>query len=52
MIQLWEQLDLKIKEQQARQSGLCAIRRALYSQCFGEIREGVGVTSTVFVLFP
>ncbi|KAK4319420.1 hypothetical protein Pmani_009638 [Petrolisthes manimaculis] len=37
VIQLWEQLDLKIKEQQARQTGLCAIRRALYSQCFDEL---------------
>ncbi|XP_050733166.1 axonemal dynein light intermediate polypeptide 1-like [Eriocheir sinensis] len=37
VIQLWEQLDLKIKEQQARPSGICAIRRSLYRQCFDEL---------------
>ncbi|KAK8396656.1 hypothetical protein O3P69_004972 [Scylla paramamosain] len=37
VIQLWEQLDLKIKEQQARPRGICAIRRSLYRQCFDEL---------------
>ncbi|XP_064083747.1 axonemal dynein light intermediate polypeptide 1-like isoform X2 [Macrobrachium nipponense] len=37
VIQLWEQLDLKIKEQQARTKGICAIRRALYRECFDEL---------------
>ncbi|XP_071548863.1 axonemal dynein light intermediate polypeptide 1-like [Panulirus ornatus] len=37
VIQLWEQLDLKIREQQARTRGICAIRRALYRECFDEL---------------
>ncbi|XP_047494455.1 33 kDa inner dynein arm light chain, axonemal-like [Penaeus chinensis] len=37
VIQLWEQLDLKIREQQARTRGICAIRGALYRECFDEL---------------
>ncbi|XP_069158091.1 axonemal dynein light intermediate polypeptide 1 isoform X1 [Procambarus clarkii] len=37
VIQLWEQLDLKIQEQQARTKGICAIRRALYRECYDEL---------------
>ncbi|XP_042209971.1 axonemal dynein light intermediate polypeptide 1-like isoform X3 [Homarus americanus] len=37
VILLWEQLDLKIKEQQARTGGICSIRRDLYRECFDEL---------------
>merc|ERR1711988_611912 len=32
-----EQLDLKLKQRQARETGICPIRRELYSQCFDEL---------------
>ncbi|CAL4105078.1 unnamed protein product, partial [Meganyctiphanes norvegica] len=37
VIQLWEQLDLKTKERQARSRGICAIRRGLYKECYDEL---------------
>uniref|UniRef100_A0A4W5MJH7 Axonemal dynein light intermediate polypeptide 1 n=1 Tax=Hucho hucho TaxID=62062 RepID=A0A4W5MJH7_9TELE len=30
-----EQLDLKLKQRQARETGICPVHRELYSQCFG-----------------
>ena len=34
---LFKALDEKIKERQAREKGICAVREELYSQCFDEI---------------
>ena len=36
MITLQENLDRRLQEQQARETGICSIRDKLYSQCFGE----------------
>ena len=34
---LREQLDQKLMERQARESGICPVREELFSQCFDEI---------------
>ncbi|NXD81894.1 IDLC protein, partial [Halcyon senegalensis] len=40
VIQLQEQLDLRLQQRQARETGICPVRRELYSQCLDElIRE-------------
>uniref|UniRef100_A0A8B9VPY9 Axonemal dynein light intermediate polypeptide 1 n=1 Tax=Anas zonorhyncha TaxID=75864 RepID=A0A8B9VPY9_9AVES len=40
VVQLQEQLDLRLQQRQARETGICPVRRELYSQCFDElIRE-------------
>lgn len=35
VINLQEQLDQKLQQRQARETGICPIREELYSQCFG-----------------
>lgn len=35
---LQEQLDQKLQQRQARETGICPVREELYSQCFGEFR--------------
>lgn len=42
VIQLEELLDTKIQQRQARETGICPIRRELYSQCFGKEPSGNG----------
>lgn len=37
VIKLTEMLDMSLQQLQARETGICPIRRALYSQCFDEI---------------
>ncbi|XP_061081945.1 axonemal dynein light intermediate polypeptide 1-like [Conger conger] len=37
VLKLEEQLNLKLKQRQARETGLCHVRRELYSQCFEEL---------------
>ncbi|XP_064028548.1 axonemal dynein light intermediate polypeptide 1 isoform X2 [Pogoniulus pusillus] len=37
VVQLQEQLDLKLQQRQARETGICPVRRELYSQCFDEL---------------
>ncbi|XP_062450111.1 axonemal dynein light intermediate polypeptide 1 [Rhea pennata] len=40
VVRLQEQLDLRLQQRQARETGICPVRRELYSQCFDElIRE-------------
>ncbi|XP_005988829.1 axonemal dynein light intermediate polypeptide 1 [Latimeria chalumnae] len=40
VVHLQELLDLKLQQRQARETGICPVRRELYSQCFDElIRE-------------
>ncbi|XP_019368093.1 PREDICTED: axonemal dynein light intermediate polypeptide 1 [Gavialis gangeticus] len=40
VLHLQEELDLKLRQRQARETGICPVRRELYSQCFDElIRE-------------
>lgn len=38
VINLQEMLDTRLQQSQARETGICPIRRELYSQCFGELR--------------
>ena len=35
VINLQEQLDMRLQQRQARETGICPVRRELYSQCFG-----------------
>ncbi|XP_060524573.1 33 kDa inner dynein arm light chain, axonemal [Cylas formicarius] len=40
VINLQEQLDMRLQQRQARETGICPVRRELYTQCFDElIRE-------------
>lgn len=36
VVALQEQLDLKLQQRQARETGICPVREELYAQCFGE----------------
>lgn len=42
VINLQEKLDTSLQQRQARETGICPVRRELYSQCFGEICSCVG----------
>ena len=35
VITLQEELDRRLQQRQARETGICPVRRELYSQCFG-----------------
>jgi dynein light intermediate chain len=37
VINLQEQLDTKLQQRQARETGICPVRRELYSQVFGPL---------------
>merc|ERR1712178_214660 len=37
VINLQEQLDLKLQQRQARETGICPAREELYAQCFDEL---------------
>lgn len=37
VISLQEQLDIRLHQRQARETGICPVRRELFSQCFGRI---------------
>lgn len=37
VITLQEQLDLRLQQRQARETGICPIREELYAQCFDEL---------------
>ncbi len=37
VINLQEQLDMRLQQRQARETGICPVRRELFSQCFGKI---------------
>lgn len=37
VINLQEQLDMRLQQRQARETGICPVRRELYSQCFGKL---------------
>ncbi|PIO39037.1 hypothetical protein AB205_0115580 [Aquarana catesbeiana] len=34
VVHLQEELDIKLQQRQARETGICPVRRELYSQCF------------------
>lgn len=41
--QLQEKLDLQLKQRQAREKGMCSVRRELYTQCFDELIRQVTI---------
>lgn len=43
VIQLQEELDLKLYQRQARDMGICPVRRELYTQCFDELLRQVTI---------
>uniref|UniRef100_A0A3B3VKI8 Axonemal dynein light intermediate polypeptide 1 n=1 Tax=Poecilia latipinna TaxID=48699 RepID=A0A3B3VKI8_9TELE len=43
IIHLKEELDTKLEQRQARHTGICPIRRELYSQCFDELIRQVTI---------
>ena len=43
MITLQEQLDHKLQQRQARETGICPIREELYAQCFDELIRQVTI---------
>ncbi|XP_060897870.1 axonemal dynein light intermediate polypeptide 1-like [Labrus mixtus] len=50
VIHLGELLDTKLHQRQARQTGICPVRRELYSQCFGEKEALIFVITEAIVL--
>lgn len=51
---LGEKLDMYLGRFNAREVGICPIRRELYSQCFGELKRRIelGTVDGVFVPEP
>ncbi|KAJ1522123.1 hypothetical protein ONE63_002434 [Megalurothrips usitatus] len=43
VINLQEQLDMRLQQRQARETGICPVRRELYTQCFDEIIRQVTI---------
>uniref|UniRef100_A0A8C4NI21 Axonemal dynein light intermediate polypeptide 1 n=1 Tax=Eptatretus burgeri TaxID=7764 RepID=A0A8C4NI21_EPTBU len=43
VIALQEQLDLRLQQRQARETGICPVRRELYTQCFDELIRQVAI---------
>lgn len=39
-----EQLDQKLQQRQARETGICPIREELYSQCFDELIRQITIS--------
>jgi len=43
VVSLQEQLDLRLQQRQARETGICPIREELYAQCFDEVIRQVTI---------
>ncbi|KAJ8674114.1 hypothetical protein QAD02_005376 [Eretmocerus hayati] len=43
VLNLQEQLDMRLQQRQARETGICPVRRELYTQCFDEIIRQVTI---------
>lgn len=43
VLNLQEQLDTRLQQRQARETGICPVRRELYSQCFDELIRQVTI---------
>lgn len=48
VINLQEMLDMRLQQTQARETGICPIRRELYTQCFGRTRHSLFSNSGIF----
>lgn len=42
VVNLQEQLDLRLQQRQARETGICPVREELYAQCFGTVHSSLG----------
>lgn len=51
MINLQEQLDMRLHQRQARETGICPVRRELFSQCFGSIDIFQSIIDSSFHFF-
>ncbi|KAM4796511.1 axonemal dynein light intermediate polypeptide 1 [Rhinophrynus dorsalis] len=43
VVHLQDELDVKLQQRQARETGICPVRRELYSQCFDELIRQVTI---------
>merc|ERR1711931_53329 len=43
VVQTQEELDKRLQQRQARETGICPVRRELYSQCFDELIRQVTI---------
>ncbi|XP_053311188.1 axonemal dynein light intermediate polypeptide 1-like [Spea bombifrons] len=43
VVRVQEELDAKLQQRQARETGICPVRRELYSQCFDELIRHVTI---------
>ena len=46
-----EELDRRLQQRQARETGICPVRRELYSQCFGEYSHALKTGGQHFVVY-
>jgi len=44
VVNLQEELDRRLQQRQARETGICPVRRELYSQCFDEIIRQITIS--------
>jgi dynein light intermediate chain len=49
VINLQEQLDMRLQQRQARETGICPVRRELFSQCFGKTITKFNIQSNFFL---
>ena len=47
VINLQEQLDMRLQQRQARETGICPVRRELFSQCFGKVQILISVKFSI-----
>jgi dynein light intermediate chain, axonemal len=50
VINLQEQLDMRLQQRQARETGICPVRRELFSQCFGKNNILKQYTSIIIIV--
>merc|ERR1712087_392732 len=48
VINLQENLDQRLLQRQARETGICPVREELYAQCFDEIRMTIAAYQTLY----
>jgi len=46
VVALQEELDRRLQQRQARETGICPVRRELYTQCFGQCLESARSIAT------
>ena len=46
---LQEQLEMRLQQREARETGICPIRRELYSECFDELIRQVSICKVAAV---